>query len=212
MRAQVRRAELEEAWQGCWELLEIGRDEHQPMLAELAYGLALIRAAEGRDDEAAAVLAALPVLPREDATMREAQALAERLADQEQEAGQPHRLTIAPAEIAPWLEARLARRPGPPVGERATPPVHLRPLREGELSVPENGEVLSPREVEVLRMLVGGASNATIAATLVISPFTVKHHVASVLGKLGVTSRTEAALRRRDLGLPPLPPPENTPS
>jgi DNA-binding NarL/FixJ family response regulator len=51
---------------------------------------------------------------------------------------------------------------------------------------------LTPREVEVLDLVVQGATNAQIAHALVISPKTVDHHVSAVLGKLGVASRREA--------------------
>lgn len=46
---------------------------------------------------------------------------------------------------------------------------------------------------------------ASIADTLVISLHTAKNHVASILQKLGVATRTQAALRGRDLGQEPLP-------
>ncbi|HEU5100938.1 MAG TPA: LuxR C-terminal-related transcriptional regulator, partial [Roseiflexaceae bacterium] len=71
----------------------------------------------------------------------------------------------------------------------------------GGIWIPETGETLSAREVEVLQLLARGASNPEIAARLVISPHTAKHHVSSVLAKLGATSRTEASMRARDLGL-----------
>ena len=51
---------------------------------------------------------------------------------------------------------------------------------------------LTPRETEVLDLLVAGATNAEIAQALVIAPKTVDHHVSAVLGKLGVSSRREA--------------------
>jgi PAS domain S-box-containing protein len=52
--------------------------------------------------------------------------------------------------------------------------------------------LLTPRELEVLRILAGGANTRAIAARLVVSPATVRNHVQSVLGKLGVHSRLEA--------------------
>jgi two-component system, NarL family, response regulator len=51
---------------------------------------------------------------------------------------------------------------------------------------------LSMREVEVLRLLVGGRRNREIAVALDITEGTVKLHVSSILGKLGVADRTEA--------------------
>ncbi|MBZ5580421.1 MAG: helix-turn-helix transcriptional regulator [Acidobacteriia bacterium] len=51
---------------------------------------------------------------------------------------------------------------------------------------------LTPRELEVLRMLAEGAANKNIAWKLGISEHTVKFHVASILGKLHASTRTEA--------------------
>lgn len=53
-------------------------------------------------------------------------------------------------------------------------------------------EALTPREREVLQMLASGLANKEIAAKLSISDHTVKFHVASILGKLGAATRTEA--------------------
>jgi NarL family two-component system response regulator YdfI len=53
-------------------------------------------------------------------------------------------------------------------------------------------EPLTPREKEVLRLLASGLGNKEIAAKLKISEHTAKFHVASILGKLGAASRTEA--------------------
>ncbi|MEM9691300.1 MAG: response regulator transcription factor [Myxococcota bacterium] len=60
---------------------------------------------------------------------------------------------------------------------------------------------LSPREVEVLRLVARGASNREIAGTLFIAEGTVKNHMTRILEKLEVRDRTQAALRARELGL-----------
>ena len=60
---------------------------------------------------------------------------------------------------------------------------------------------LTDRQVEILRMLTAGRTNAEIAATLVLSVRTVDHHVSAVLQKLGVTSRREVAEAAGRLGL-----------
>jgi DNA-binding NarL/FixJ family response regulator len=52
---------------------------------------------------------------------------------------------------------------------------------------------LTPREQEVLRLLVHGRSDREIAAELFLSRRTVQDHVSHLLGKLGVTNRTAAA-------------------
>jgi LuxR family maltose regulon positive regulatory protein len=62
-------------------------------------------------------------------------------------------------------------------------------------------EPLSERELEVLRLIAGGASNQAIAAALVISIGTVKSHINHILGKLSACNRTEAVSRARGLGL-----------
>jgi two-component system, NarL family, response regulator YdfI len=53
-------------------------------------------------------------------------------------------------------------------------------------------EALTPREIEVLRMMVEGWGNKEISTRLGISEHTVKFHVASIMGKLNASSRTEA--------------------
>jgi two-component system, NarL family, response regulator YdfI len=59
-------------------------------------------------------------------------------------------------------------------------------------SLSELAETLTRREREVLQMLAAGLANKEIASRLNISDHTAKFHVASILGKLGVTTRTEA--------------------
>jgi LuxR family maltose regulon positive regulatory protein len=72
---------------------------------------------------------------------------------------------------------------------------------EPGLFIPETGQTLTPREIEILRHLATGASNPAIAEQLILSPHTVKRHVANILTKLNVSTRTEATLRARDMGL-----------
>jgi len=62
-------------------------------------------------------------------------------------------------------------------------------------------EPLSERELEILGLIVRGASNKEIASQLFIAEGTVKNHVTHILGKLGVRDRTQAALKARELGL-----------
>lgn len=54
------------------------------------------------------------------------------------------------------------------------------------------GEDLTPREIEVLSLMIKGLNNSKIAEQLVVSPSTVRFHVSNVLSKLNVASRTEA--------------------
>ena len=62
-------------------------------------------------------------------------------------------------------------------------------------------ETLTARELDVLRLMAQGASNAEIAAGLTVSLGTAKWHVGHVLAKLGATSRTQALLRAQQVGL-----------
>ncbi len=64
-----------------------------------------------------------------------------------------------------------------------------------------DGEMLTEREQEVLRLLVAGCSNQVIAAELIVAVGTVKRHVSNIMSKLGVQSRLEAVARARELGL-----------
>jgi len=66
------------------------------------------------------------------------------------------------------------------------------------------GAALTARELEVLRLVARGLSNKEIAADLRITTHTVKYHLAAVLEKLGVRSRTEAVSLGVRTGLVPL--------
>jgi two-component system, NarL family, response regulator LiaR len=66
---------------------------------------------------------------------------------------------------------------------------------------PTDGEVLTERERDVLRLVARGLANKEIARDLQIGEKTVKTHVSNILTKLGVQSRTQAALQASRLGL-----------
>jgi DNA-binding NarL/FixJ family response regulator len=102
------------------------------------------------------------------------------------------------------LEAvRAAAAGGSPLSPRIAADLLAR-LRAAVLEPdPREGErpALTPREAEVLRLIVDGRDNSEIAAELVISAETVKSHVSSVLEKLGVRNRIEAAVAAVRRGL-----------
>jgi DNA-binding NarL/FixJ family response regulator len=86
------------------------------------------------------------------------------------------------------------------VGESMVSPRMAKTLLD-QLRQHESGEVrphiedLSAREKEVLRLVVEGKDNATIAQELFISPYTVKNHISNILLKLHVENRLQAAVR-----------------
>lgn len=90
----------------------------------------------------------------------------------------------AAASGAAWLSPRAAEvvlgqiRDAPAADSNELPPI----------------DELSPRELDVLRLLADGLENAQIAAELHISPRTAKNHVSSILSKLGLPSRVQAAV------------------
>jgi NarL family two-component system response regulator LiaR len=86
------------------------------------------------------------------------------------------------AIIDPVVAARLVRALADPSRSPSTVPAVAEPER------------LTPRETEVLQLIVGGRSNKRIALELGIAEKTVKTHVGHLLAKLGVSDRTQAAL------------------
>ncbi|MEA2623853.1 MAG: hypothetical protein QOH61_2763 [Chloroflexota bacterium] len=95
-------------------------------------------------------------------------------------------------------------------GESPLAPAVMRRLVSRFLDQPRQGSVpahdrrlgrLSERETEVLRLLSRGLSNAEIAQELLVSPATVKTHVASILHKLEVRARVQAVVLAFEAGL-----------
>ena len=82
-------------------------------------------------------------------------------------------------QLAPEAQARLVR----------------------EVRAPDSPEQLSERELDVLRLVAAGRANKEIARELGIGEKTVKTHVSSILAKLGLMSRTQAALHAVRIGL-----------
>jgi DNA-binding NarL/FixJ family response regulator len=90
----------------------------------------------------------------------------------------------AAASGAAWLSQRAAE-------------VVLGRVRQSESQLPSDTDPipdLSPRELEVLQLIARGKENSEIAEILTISPRTAKNHVSSILAKLGLPSRVQAAI------------------
>ena len=84
-----------------------------------------------------------------------------------------------------------------------SPQIAVRLMRE--IRNPERPAPLTERETTVLQLLAQGSSNKEIARDLCLGEKTVKTHVSNILSKLGVQSRTQAALLSVQLGLVPSP-------
>jgi DNA-binding NarL/FixJ family response regulator len=97
-------------------------------------------------------------------------------------------------ELAMQLISRFTSEPRGPAAQAGVP----KP-RGAAAAAPR--EALTPRELEILRLLAQGKSNPQIARELVISRLTAKTHVERIIRKLGVSDRTQAALRAIELGM-----------
>lgn len=72
---------------------------------------------------------------------------------------------------------------------------------DGDSALNAQAQRLTPREIEVLRLLASGATLRQIAHELVLSPTTVRNHVENLMGKLDAHSRLQAVVRAARLGL-----------
>jgi len=90
-------------------------------------------------------------------------------------------------EVAQAIRAAVA-------GQMHLDPTVARLLADSVRGADRPGEDLTPREREVLGLVAEGASNRQIADTLVVSERTARTHVSAILRKLGLVSRTQAAL------------------
>jgi DNA-binding NarL/FixJ family response regulator len=97
------------------------------------------------------------------------------------------------ALLAPSITRRLVETFAPRMSVRAGP--------DGTGSGSGDLSALTPRELEVLRLIARGMSNAEIAVALTVSEATVKTHVARILTKLGLRDRVQAVVLAYETGL-----------
>lgn len=100
---------------------------------------------------------------------------------------------------APRAEIFAAIRTVSAGGALIPPVVASKLLRQ--VRAAESPDALTARETEVLTLVAAGLANQEIAVRLSISERTVKFHVSSILAKLGVKNRTQAARQARERGL-----------
>ena len=72
---------------------------------------------------------------------------------------------------------------------------------ESELVARATPDPLTPRELEILELVAQGQTNRQIAERLIVAVGTIKVHVEHILGKMGVSDRTQAAVRAVELGM-----------
>jgi LuxR family maltose regulon positive regulatory protein len=186
-----------------------GIADHEPEMLEQAVHLldALLATMQSRDQMGWMLPGLVRLACANYALHREDQALAALEKALSIAAPQDYRQTFTRAgtEIAALL--RLARQttPYPDYVDRLlagfSEPAPGGPSRAPALGGRENADLLSPREIEVLGLVVQGLSNQEIAARLVLASGTVKRHLHNIFEKLHVTTRPQAIAKARQLHL-----------
>ena len=185
---ELQRGDLERGEALIEECVPIGRElDYSFLLAHVLLGLGLVAALRGRPTRAARLWGA-------------AEPLRERLG-----------LALSHFELVTFGYERDLAAVRSALSEstfdaawaegRAMSPEQAFEYALGEPPHEENTHPLTRREMEVLRLVADGMSNQDIATTLVLSGHTIHRHVANVLGKLGVSSRTAAVAQAARLGL-----------
>lgn len=190
--AHIGAGDLDAARAAAGDLDRIANDSGHPLLgayARLARGRVAVAVGEPATDDLAAAADRLERFDRDAEAARARLELASAVQDEA--------IAIAEARRAMAAFERLdARRDV----DRAA--ALLRSLGEGPAPGPHDADTLTRREREVFALLGEGLTNAEIAARLFISTKTAGHHVSSVLAKLGLRNRQEAAALaiRREVG------------
>lgn len=169
-------------------------------LAALPACQAAVALSGGRPESAAELFASSSTCWSRMGRPYEALLMSERAADAMLAGGTRKPAVLALSESAAGLSRLGAAADAARVGRRLTalgvdPPIVRRPGR------PSSGDVLTPREVDTVRLLAEGRTNREIADALVLSPRTVASHLSSAMQKMGVRSRTGLALKAVELGL-----------
>jgi LuxR family maltose regulon positive regulatory protein len=185
-RILIARGETDTAFEMLRQLLAMAeRSGRVHSIVEILVVEALARNARGEREEALASL-------RRALKLAEPGELVRTFVDEGSELAELIR-QAAPGAISPEYARRLAEAFGP--GTAAIPPPASPP------PVQNLPEPLSDREVEVLRLIATGLSNADAGRKLFIAPSTVKKHLENIYAKLGTRNRTQAIARAREAGV-----------
>lgn len=178
---------VDEARALCRRLAAIAAESDVPRFRALAeYTAGIVCAAAGEPAALGHFEAALPQFAASELPLEEART---RLAISHLVADTAPEVAVAEARSALATFDALAA-----VTDADATASHLRSLGQSGRTAPRGAGALTRRESEVLARIADGLTNDEIAARLYISKRTVEHHVSSIFGKLGVTTRAEAVV------------------